>query len=528
MAIYTAECSHAFHFSCVISHVRKERQLLCPVCRGVWRDAPLLASVRLQDEGIKNKLSSQRHHFVEQVGSKKLADYEKMVTEGVKRPDSQRHFSKKYENGRSYAADDVKLVSPKYVTRFGPIPEEAEDFAMDSIRVEMNLSKEAAVISKGPTHDTYAIVLKVRAPVLPQARAAERRAPIDLVAVLDVSERMAGSKLELLKRAMELVISSLGSSDRLSVVASSSPPIRILPLTRMTPQGQLSARRIIRHLNCSRAATVGEALKQATKLLDERRERNPVSSIILLSGSQDESRLPASDEANRRRRVSPDSSTRFAHIEIPANSPEGDHFAKCVGGLLSVVVRDLRIHIAFGPGSDPGEITAVYPITQNPTLFGSDCTRLGDLFAEEEKEILIEIRVPASMIGSHHALLVKHNYKDPMITGKLINGEDRTLIVPYPRTAGSGSPRIVRLRNTFITTRAIAESSLLIERGDVDRALHLLSLARALLLDSGGSDHTDEVIRDLNTRIGALVGARSMKRHLRRHSDLYWLENAGF
>ncbi|CBI39951.3 hypothetical protein VitviT2T_022919 [Vitis vinifera] len=40
--IYTAECSHAFHFSCIAAHVRKQGSLVCPVCNTTWKDEPLL------------------------------------------------------------------------------------------------------------------------------------------------------------------------------------------------------------------------------------------------------------------------------------------------------------------------------------------------------------------------------------------------------------------------------------------------------------------------------------------------------
>ncbi|MBO8584317.1 hypothetical protein INO15_14430, partial [Staphylococcus aureus] len=60
------------------------------------------------------------------------------------------------------------------------------------------------------------MALTVRAPA-----PAQRRAPIDLVTVLNVSGSMAGAKLQMLKRAMRLVVSSLGSADRLSIVAFS-------------------------------------------------------------------------------------------------------------------------------------------------------------------------------------------------------------------------------------------------------------------------------------------------------------------
>ncbi|KAF1865302.1 hypothetical protein Lal_00004676, partial [Lupinus albus] len=43
-AIYTAECSHAFHFPCISAHVRNHGSLLCPVCNATWKDVPLLVA----------------------------------------------------------------------------------------------------------------------------------------------------------------------------------------------------------------------------------------------------------------------------------------------------------------------------------------------------------------------------------------------------------------------------------------------------------------------------------------------------
>ena len=45
MAIYTAECSHTFHFPCIASHVKKQDNLVCPVCNSTWKDVPLLAII---------------------------------------------------------------------------------------------------------------------------------------------------------------------------------------------------------------------------------------------------------------------------------------------------------------------------------------------------------------------------------------------------------------------------------------------------------------------------------------------------
>lgn len=494
MAIYTAECSHAFHFPCIAAHVGKQSALVCPVCSAVWKDVPLLA--------VHTQKRNQNHQYEEKIVRVDSATPAKTT------PLSSPKF------GVARFADDEPLLTPK----FNPIPESVIDdeeeeeveefrgffvnpisssddafsFTGDSRAVEVSVLPDAAVISQGRTHDTYAVVLKVKAPPPPPPAAhapeAAKRAPIDLVTVLDVSGSMTGAKLEMLKRAMRLVIASLSSADRLSILAFSAAPKRLLPLRRMTPQGQRAARRVIDRLSCSRGSSMAEALREATRVLEERRERNPVASIILLSDGRDDG---AASNDDRNQRYGPSHSTRFAHVEIPVHSagfnrePAENAFSKCVSGLLSVVVQDLRIQLGLGNGSDPAEIMAVYSCNERPSVLGSGCIRLGDLYAEEEKELLVEVRVPASRVGygSHHVISVRCCYKDPA-TQELIYGKDQALLVPRPQTVRSGLPKIERLRNVFITSRAVAESRRLVEHNELSSAMQLLSSARALLLQS--------------------------------------------
>ncbi|KAL2536510.1 Zinc finger (C3HC4-type RING finger) family protein [Forsythia ovata] len=88
-----------------------------------------------------------------------------------------------------------------------------------------------------------------------------------------------------------------------------------MSLRRLTAQGQELARSIIDQLVFSQGSSVCEALKKATKVFDERRHKNTVASIILLSDGQDDS-VQANhnnkDKNTNHRRESPlVSSTRF-------------------------------------------------------------------------------------------------------------------------------------------------------------------------------------------------------------------------
>ncbi|KAJ7958872.1 Zinc finger (C3HC4-type RING finger) family protein [Quillaja saponaria] len=541
-AIYTAECAHAFHFPCIAAHVRKHGSLVCPVCNATWKNVPLLA--------VHNNLSSEsaeKQHDAIDTNIKKPNAQEKIIpVDNSPRSFKIKHVEqpnlKHSDSIRSYD-DDEALLSPTQGGRIVPIPEadenleeeqdedddDAEEFqgffvnptpsssiqssfdelqisGRDSRNVDVRLMPECAVVSVTRTHDTYALALRVKAP--PPILGPSQRAPIDLVTVLDVSGSMTGAKLHMLKGGMRLVISSLGPADRLSIVAFSACTKRLLPLRRMTAQGQRAAGLLIDQLVCGQGNSVGEALRKATKVLKDRRERNPVACIMLLSDGQDE-RMPSCN-TNQRQCSSHVSSTRFAHIEIPVHAfgfgrkggynhePAEDAFAKCVGGLLSIVVQDLRIQLGFPSSSTTAEICAVYSCSGRPTVLSSSSVRLGDLYAEEEKELLLELRVPTSALGTHHVMTIRCVYRDPP-TQEIVHGREQSLLVPPPRSVGSSR----QLRNLFITTRAIAESRRLVEHNDFTSAHHLLSSAQALLMQSS-SISADEYVRGLEAELGEL------------------------
>ncbi|XP_020227070.1 E3 ubiquitin-protein ligase WAV3 isoform X1 [Cajanus cajan] len=608
-AIYTAECGHAFHFPCIAAHVRKHGSLVCPVCNATWKDVPLLAPHKnLAPQSATQNDVAQR---TLNASDKKPSENSSTNThvEPPKHSDSLRSYH-----------DDEPLLSPASAARIIPIPEadeNAEDdddddedagefqgFFVhpknssssksysdsfqssdgDSRTVQVKLMPECAIISASRTHETYALVLKVKAPPPPppnrNSGAPSQRAPIDLVTVLDVGGSMSGAKLHMLKRAMRLVISSLGPADRLSIVAFSASSKRLLPLRRMTAQGQRVARRIVDRLVIGQGSSVGDALRKATRVLEDRRERNPVASVMLLSDGQEErvQNQRGNNNNNQRKAWSHVSSTRFAHIEIPVHAfglgaksgyseeagGDEDAFAKCVGGVLSVVVQDLRIQVELE--SETVEMSAIYSCSGRPTLMSSGAVRLGDLYAEEERELLVElrVRVPASGSGSgsHHVMTVRCLYKDPA-SQEIVYGREQGLVVPPPQSVRCSGTRIQRLRNLFITSRAIAESRRLVDHNaDFSSAHHLLASARALLMQNSSAS-AEEYIRGLEAELAELHWRRQheqrrrevtlvdengepltptsawrpaeklakmamMKKSLNRVSDLHGFENARF
>ncbi|KAI3462628.1 hypothetical protein Pfo_019291 [Paulownia fortunei] len=473
-AIFTAECGHSFHFPCIAAHVKKQGSLTCPICNSTWKEIHLLHSDH-----------HQKPHHGQNRGQTVAGD--------SKSKNDTRCILKVYN-------DDEPLSSPTSGARFNPIPEsdeteeENEDFPgffvannvipaeMKTRNMEVSLLSEAAVVSVGKTSETYAIVLKIKAPAAPA-----RRAPIDLVTVLNVSRSVTAEKLHLMKRAMRLVVSSLSASDRMSIVAFSTTSKRLLPLRRMSTAGRRSARRIIDAIVAldGAATSAADSLKKAAKVIEDRREKNPTTSIVLFSDGHRSGPLV--------------SSTSFSDLDIPIhsvslsaclNAPPDDTFAKCISGLLSVVVQDLKIQLGFTSGSAPAEISALYSYKGKPAFLGSGSNwcRVGDLHSEEERELLIELKVPSSFGGARQRLLsVRCSYKDPS-TQQPIYDKERPLLIPRPRSVGSSTRDIQRLRCLFVTTRALAESRRLADRNDVAGAHHMLASARALILQTGSGE----------------------------------------
>ncbi|WJX61752.1 hypothetical protein P8452_46812 [Trifolium repens] len=478
-AIFTAECSHTFHFPCISTHVTKQPLHVCPVCGTNWKELPVLAT----------------------------------------------HNEKKTENrdARNFKVynDDEPLLSPASLSRFNPIPEsenETEDedenesvvefqgFNANPVRsvssspavirrnLEVSLLPETAVVAANRNYETYVVVLKLKPPApVAVSQKVSRRAPVDVVIVLDVGGAMSGQKLRLMKNTMRLVISSLNATDRLSIVAFSGGSKRLLPLKRMTGGGQRSARRIVEALAAIDQSREGvpaknDALKKAAKVLEDRREKNSVSCIVVLSDIVDSRAVNASFG-----KTSLVSSTRLSNLEVPIhavrfpkesecnNAPPDELVAKSINSLLTVVAQDVRIQLKIVSRVRPVEIAAVYSLAGRPAPLGSSSIRIGDLYAEEERELLLELKVPAVSAGSHHVLTVLSSYRDT-VTSEILNPVEQAMLIPRPHTVRSA--KIEGLRNLHVTVRAVAESHRLADHNDIAGAHHLLSSARALLLQS--------------------------------------------
>ncbi|KAL0436416.1 UNVERIFIED_CONTAM: E3 ubiquitin-protein ligase WAV3 [Sesamum radiatum] len=524
-AIFTAECSHSFHFHCIASNVKHGKQT-CPVCRAKWKEIPFQCP------------TTDKSHERARINNVSWAQ-DNTWTPGIRRNpsprvDVSRQVATLFQAAEPDVFDDDEEVDsnqPDVAQSSSSSNNSHEDHFSGA--VEVITYPEVSAVPKSNSHDNFSILIHLKAPITTARQHSDgaglplisqtSRAPVDLVTVLDVSGSMAGTKLALLKRAMGFVIQNLGPSDRLSVIAFSSTARRVFPLRKMTENGRHEALQAVNSLSSNGGTNIAEALRKGAKVMTDRKRKNPVSSIILLSDGQDtytisnpngsntrsdyQSLLPVSmhlnsasglhipvhafgfgadHDAASMHLISETSGGTFSFIE--AESVIQDAFAQCIGGLLSVVVQELIIEVEC---IDPMLRLISIKSGSYKTTLASDKRKgtieVGDLYAEEERDFLVTTDIPIYESSNEMSLLkVRCLYKHPI--SKNLVTLDSASDVRIQRPAVTGplvvSMEVDKQRNRLRSAEAMAEARAAAERGDLTHAASVLENCRKQLSET--------------------------------------------
>ncbi|XP_077252886.1 E3 ubiquitin-protein ligase WAV3-like [Tasmannia lanceolata] len=541
-ALFTAECSHAFHFHCIASNVKHGNQV-CPVCRAKWKEIPFQGP------------SSDPIHRSARINSLDWPHVDTWMTLLRRLPplhmDSHRQITSLFHNSEPNVFNDDEPLEPQ--------PELLKSSLENnhSKTVEMKTYPEFSVVPRSASHENFTALIHLKAPLTSSMQNSSlpishqtSRAPVDIVTVLDVSGSMAGTKLALLKRAMGFVIQNLGPFDRLSVVAFSSTARRLFHLRRMSDSGRQQALQAVNSLISSGGTNIAEGLRKGAKVMEERRKKNPVCSIILLSDGHDtytvtgpgganprpdyRSLLPSSfhggigcqipvhafgfgtdHDATSMHSISETSGGTFSFIE--ADSVIQDAFAQCIGGLLSVVVQELSVGIeCVHPGVHMSSIKAGSYKGRMSSDKRVGSIEVGDLYADEERDFLVSVNVPAGDAGEKTALLkVGCVYRDPLLKEK-VNLEGQEVIIQRPEHVNNEcvvSIDVDRQRNRLQSADAMAEARGLAERGDLGGAVAILESRRRILSESVAARAGDQLCIALDAELKEMQ-ERMANRHV--------------
>ncbi|XP_024011577.1 uncharacterized protein LOC112086693 [Eutrema salsugineum] len=502
-AIFTAECSHSFHFHCITTSV-KHGNPICPVCRAKWNEVPL------QSHNAKSKSSVKPRDDAWMT----IPPRRSSQNQSSSRPDGLRPVSSIFNTEPAVFNDDDPL---EHQDR----PAESSKAGVSG-KLEVKTYPEVSEVARSVSFKDFAVLINLKAPAASNSSSSSSRAPVDLVTVLDVSGSMAGTKLALLKRAMGFVIQNLGPFDRLSVISFSSTARRNFPLRLMTETGKQEALQAVNALVSNGGTNIAEGLKKGAKVLIDRRFKNSVSSIVLLSDGQDTytmtsptsggsrgtdyktllpkeingNRIPvhafgfgADHDASLMHSIAENSGGTFSFIE--SETVIQDAFAQCIGGLLSVVVQELCVKVeCVHPVLRIGSVKAgSYRFDSGPDS-RTGCIGVGDLYAEEERNFLVNLDIPIvdGVSDPMSVLKVRCIYKDPMTKETVDLSTSGEVKILRPIAIGERRPvvsiEVDRQRIRLRAAEVISEARVLAERGDLTEAVSVLETCRGILTAS--------------------------------------------
>uniref|UniRef100_J3NA78 VWFA domain-containing protein n=1 Tax=Oryza brachyantha TaxID=4533 RepID=J3NA78_ORYBR len=245
-------------------------------------------------------------------------------------------------------------------------------------------------IARGKRSDDFAVLVTVEAPRA--AASPEKRAPMDLVAVLDVSKSMrekepvrgkqTSSRLALLKAAMKYIIRWIRDADRLAIVAFNDKLVDeyTVKLTNVRDGGRKKLEKLVDKLEASGGTAFRPALEEAVKMLEARskeEKKKRVGFILFLSDGDDQYKhskikweevarssdgvhskvramlrkyavhtfgFSAKHDAGSLREIADVSYGLYSFVFNNLHKIT-DAFALCLGGLATVVAAEIEVHL---------------------------------------------------------------------------------------------------------------------------------------------------------------------------------------
>lgn len=253
-------------------------------------------------------------------------------------------------------------------------------------------------------------------PVLLRITAAPRRLAkemphigVDIVAVLDVSGKMRGEKLDHMKQAMMVVIDKLGVDDRLSIVSFSTYENRLMKLTYMSDKDQDVARLRINKLVARGQNDIGAGLQEGAQILLWRGAEfsHRVGCMMLLSdGEYPEilqmelnSEFPVhtfgvgtNHNPNVMKYIADMTSGTYSFINQDIDRIK-DALALFITGLTSVVATSIKITLRTGEGITISSIESGGYINRVKSDNRSGTIDIDNIYASERKDFIVYLRV---------------------------------------------------------------------------------------------------------------------------------------
>eukprot|EP00591_Stephanopyxis_turris_P012795 CAMPEP_0195514054 /NCGR_PEP_ID=MMETSP0794_2-20130614/5566_1 /TAXON_ID=515487 /ORGANISM="Stephanopyxis turris, Strain CCMP 815" /LENGTH=550 /DNA_ID=CAMNT_0040642219 /DNA_START=202 /DNA_END=1854 /DNA_ORIENTATION=- len=252
----------------------------------------------------------------------------------------------------------------------------------------------------------------------------DAKVPVDVVVALDVSDSMDGHKLDLAKKTLQKVISTLGEEDSFGLITFSTQSRVVVPSKKLTTENKNNALRIVQNIEPMGMTNIAGGLKISIQEIDRIPEPNDVRAIFLLTDGlhnigMHEDSIPdmisrefensegigpvprlltfgygANHNENLLREISMTSIGGLYYF-LDSDSDIVSAFGDAMGGILSVVAQDTvaTISIPEAAANIGVQVKGVYHYSYKVEEDGSVKVKVGDFYSGEVRDVLFEMNL---------------------------------------------------------------------------------------------------------------------------------------
>ena len=325
------------------------------------------------------------------------------------------------------------------------------------------------------------------------------RRALNLSLVLDRSGSMAGSKMDYTRQAAQFLVQHLSPMDTLSIVLYNDKVETLFPPQHVVDKEALSdlieTIRVRGTTNLSggwlegiqhvRAAYASHRLNRVILMSDGLANRGitETAQLVALARQKHEEGISTTTmglgsdfNEDLMMEIANAGGGAFYFIESPEVTPE--IFKEELSGLLSVVGQNLTITIASTSHVKGVRQLHAYPQQVSGAAMSF---RLGDIFAEEVKTLLLELSIPAlGVLGEQQIATLSFEY-DEIIDNRAVHRIDDVPVMVHVRPAGElPPPPDVHVTQSVLLLQAARARQHAVEsadKGDYTGASQILRLA---------------------------------------------------
>lgn len=355
------------------------------------------------------------------------------------------------------------------------------------------------------------------------------RRPLNLSLVLDRSGSMAGAKLDYTRQAVQFLVQHLSGNDICSIVLYNDKVETLFAPQRITNKDAL-----IQQIDTIRprgTTNLSGGWLEGCQHVRHSFDRGFLNRVIVLSdglanrGITDQAQLISLARQKYEEGISTTTmglgsdfnedlmmemanagGGAFYFIESPEVAPE--IFREELSGLLSLVAQNLMITLA--PTAEVKGVRQLnaYPMQSNG--YGTTF-RMGDMFAEETKTLLLEINIPSLHdLGEKQIAMLSFEYDELTATGVVHRTQDVAVTVNVRSADALPTPPDVHVTQAVLllsAAQARQEAVKYADRGDFNGASQVLRTA-ALMIDQSivQNDQLKEEQRALIMQADELAG----------------------